>query len=135
MASSLPNGQTNADKSKNFVNLRYYLLDGNNQPISAELAADTINLLTDQEFAQYLGQEVVQKGQVELQPRQEMSGSNQQLWIIGAVLGPIAVLFAVFWIVLFLYYKCINPRKRLESKSKSRIINSESPDSVNRAQK
>lgn len=132
LASSLPNGYTNADKSKNQINLRYYLVDGSTgQPISAELAADAINLLSVQDLAQYLGQEVVQQGYIEAQPRVNPSSADEKLWIIAAVLGPILVLILIIWIIICVYYKCINTSKRrLNSKSKSRIINSESPDTV-----
>lgn len=132
LVSSQPNGKTNADRSKNQVDLRYYLVDGvTKQPISAELAADAINLLSLQEMARFLGQEVVQQGYVEAQPRANAAPTDDKLWIIAAVLGPLAVLFVVFWAIFWIYYKCINTQKRrLSSKSKSQIINSESPDSV-----
>lgn len=132
LVSSLPNGLTNADRSKNQVNLRYYLVDKiSGQAISAELAADAINLLGVQELARILGQEVVQQGFVEAQPRVSSLGSDEKLWIIAAVLGPLAILFLVFWIIFCVYYKCINTQKRkMRSKSKARIINTESPNSV-----
>lgn len=135
LLSSLPNGKTNADRTKNQIDLRYNLIDGmSSQPISADLAADTINLLSDQELARILGYDVVQQGYVEAQPRTSGNdSSDQRLWIIAAVLGPLVVLFAVFWVIFLIYYKCINTqkRRRMTSKSKSQIIGTESPDSVN----
>lgn len=132
LLSALANGQSNADKTKNQIELRYYLVDGaTNQPISGVLASDAINLLNEQDMARYLNYEVVQQGYVEAMPRLGTGSSDQKLWVIAAVLGPLAVLFFVFWIIFWVYYKFINTsRGRMQSKSKARIINNESPDSV-----
>lgn len=132
LTSSQPNGKTNPDKSKNQVDLRYYLIDGTTgQSISAELAADSINLLTSQELTRFLGQDVVEKGYVEAQPRASAGGSDDKLWIIAAVLGPLVALFVIFWVIFWIYYKCINTQKRrMMSKSNVQIIRTDSPDSV-----
>ncbi|CAF0753312.1 unnamed protein product [Brachionus calyciflorus] len=109
-------GETNSDKTKNVVELRYYVLS-DNQVVSSEYAADSINLLSGQEMAQYLNQEVESQGYVEVKPRQVVV-SDQKLWIIATVLGPLLLIFLLFWVILFVYYKCINPRraKKLEGK-------------------
>lgn len=78
-------------------------------------------------MAQYLNQEVENQGYVELKPREPVA-VDQKLWIIGAVLGPLALIFILFWIVLYIYYKCINPKKPLQD-SKSKILKNESSPS------
>jgi hypothetical protein len=125
--SVLPTGLTTADKTKNIVELRYYLLNGN-QIVPAQLAADAISKLTPEDMTRILNVEVEEQGYVETQPRTAASTSSSQLWIIAAVLVPVFLLVVIFWVILFIYYKCVNPKRPLASKSKSRII--ESPDTV-----
>jgi enamine deaminase RidA (YjgF/YER057c/UK114 family) len=102
-------GQSSADNTKNLIRLRYYLTT-NNDFIQPEFAADSINLLSKQEMAQILGQEVDDNGYIENMPRSAVV-DDKKLWIIGAVLGPIALIIVVFWIIAFIYYKCINPKR------------------------
>ncbi|RNA31939.1 mucin-19-like isoform X3 [Brachionus plicatilis] len=101
-------GDTNSDKTKNILQLRYYILSGN-ELVSSEYAADSINLLSDQEMARYLDYEIQNQGYVEIKPRENVQ-TDQKLWIIAAVLGPLLIFFILIWIILFVYYKCINPR-------------------------
>ena len=60
-------------------------------------------------MAAILQYEVVEKAYMEKEPRVTTT-QNQQLWIIAAVLGPVAFLIIVFWITGFIYYKCISPK-------------------------
>lgn len=108
-------GHRNKENTKNVVNLRYYVIN-NNSVVNADYAADSINLLDKQEMAQILNQDVEVKGYVEVKPRTS-SSQDSNLWIIGAVLGPLLFLCLVFWIVLFIYYKCINPRTKQKSQT------------------
>ena len=102
-------GLVNVDNTKNLVSLRYYLMT-NNEVIQSDFAADAINLLSKQEMAQTLGQLVDEKGYVETRPRNAID-YDQRLWIIGAVLGPLALIIVLLWIIAFVYYKCINPKR------------------------
>ena len=128
MTSITRTGRTNADNTKDFVNLRYFVLN-NNQIVPSDFASDSINLLTGQEMAQYLNQEVDDPGYIETRPRTQETQQDQRLWIIGAVLGPVAFLAIVFWLVAFIYYKCINPRKNKDTKAQSKKLTKESPSS------
>lgn len=126
----VPTGQTNPENTKNIVNLEYYLLN-RNQLVSPEFASDSINLLTDQEMAQALSNEIETRAYIDTKPRTP-TVNDQQLWIIGAVLGPLLFLLILFWIIFYVYYKCINPRKpSIKSKSQSTKLTAESPTSVN----
>lgn len=102
-------GLATADNTKSLVKLRYYLTS-NNEIVQPEFAADSINLLTKQEMAQILGQEIDEKGYIETRPREAVV-DDKRLWIIGAVLGPIALIIIIFWLIAFIYYKCINPKR------------------------
>lgn len=117
-----PTGRTNAENNKNIVNLRYYVLN-NNELVPPEYASDAINLLSGQELAQYLNNEIETQGYVESKPREE-SQSNKNLWIIGAVLGPIFLLIILFWIIAFTYYKWVNPRKKSSDNEKKKLTKS-----------
>lgn len=101
-------GDLSPDASKKILQLRYYIVS-ENQVVSSEYAADSINLLSDQEMARYLNQDIQNQGFVELKPRQNVE-TDKKLWIIAAVLGPILIFILLLWIILFVYYKCINPR-------------------------
>ena len=122
--------RTNPENTKNEVNVKYYVTN-NNALVQPEFAADSINLLNDQEFAQYLKQEVVDQGYIESNPR-PANNEDKRLWIIAAVLGPLAFLIVLFWLIAFIYYKCINPRrpliKSLKTTQAQRL--KESPHSV-----
>ena len=102
-------GQASSDNTKNLVRLRYYVTQ-NDDLIQPDYAADSINLLTNQEMAQIIGQEVDEKGYIETRPRSPIV-DDKRLWIIAAVLGPLALIIVLFWLIAFIYYKCINPRK------------------------
>ena len=108
---------SNPDNTKNEVNVRYYLTNSD-RLIQPEFATDSINLLSDQEISQILKQEVVDPGYIDSNPR-TTTNDGQRLWIIGAVMGPLVFLIILFWIIAFVYYKCINPRQPLIEKDKS----------------
>lgn len=108
MVEIINTGDINSDATKYILKLRYFILS-NNQIVSSEYAADSINLLSDQEMARYLNQDIQNQGFVEVKPRQNVE-TDQKLWIIAAVLGPILIFIILLWIILFVYYKCINPR-------------------------
>jgi flagellar biosynthesis/type III secretory pathway M-ring protein FliF/YscJ len=74
-------------------------------------------------MATILQYEVIEKAYMEKQPRVTTT-QNQQLWIIAAVLGPVAFLIIVFWITGFLYYKCISPKN---PKNAARKVNPNKP--------
>jgi hypothetical protein len=60
-------------------------------------------------------------GYVAVWPRSSTLQDNQ-LWIIGAVLAPLAFLCIVFWLCLLIYYTCVNPRgKSNNSKSQPKV--------------
>jgi hypothetical protein len=122
LANTVKTGRRNAENTKNVVNLRYFVVDkSENKIVEPKYAADSINQLNKQEMAELLKQEVETKGYVEIMPRGSSTQDNQ-LWIIGAVLGPLAFLCIVFWIILFVYYKCINPRTNQNAKTKPQIL-------------
>ena len=127
LANTIKTGKRNAENTKDMINLRYYVIN-NGSIVDADYAADSINLLDKQEMAQILNQEVETKGYVEVKPR-SISSQENQLWIIGAVLGPLAFLCILFWLILFFYYKCINPRTNINSKTKPHVLK-EYPSSV-----
>ena len=106
--------------------MKYYV-QNNNRLVQATFASDSINLLSDQEMAQYLGQEVITQGYAESRPLKTTSVDNR-LWIIAAVICPVVFLILTFWCVAFIYFKCINPSKRLKKPRARRL--SESPNSV-----
>ncbi len=116
-------GRRSADNSKELIELKYFVMNKRNV-VDSEYAADSINLLNKQEMAQIMRQEIDQQGYVEIKPRDNPSG-DQPLWIIGAVLGPLAFLCLSFWSILFVYYKCINPRNRMNAKTKPQILKEE----------
>ena len=121
-------GQTNIDNTKNLIQLRYVVL--NNQAVlDPGFAADSINQLNVQTMATDLGSEIVNKGYSQTSPYISTVTVSQPYWIIGAVLGPIVFLITLVWIVAFVYFKCINPRR--ETPSKDEKIVKESPTSVN----
>lgn len=105
----IPTEEYNADSTKRNVRLVYYVLKDNNA-VSAEYAHDSINLLNSQEMAKTLQYEVVQIGEMEKNQSNNVV-TDQRLWIIGAVLGPVAFLLLIFWLIGFIYYRCINPRR------------------------
>jgi hypothetical protein len=80
-------------------------------------------------MAQLLDQEIVDVGFVEKRPYAKPKVEDPKYWIIGAVLGPLAFLVFVFWLVAYIYYKCINP-KRSRDKRKAHILTEESANSV-----
>lgn len=127
-------GLTNPENTKKEVKLRYLVLN-NQRVVDAAFAADSINLISRQEMAQFLysdqlNTEVVDIGYVEVQPYDTESPADPQYWIIGAVLGPIAFLVILFWLIAYLYYRCINPKRNFK-KQASRLNNETSPHSVN----
>ena len=101
-------GDFSPDGTKKNVQIIYCLLN-NNAIVPVEYAHDSINLLSDQEVASILQYQIVEKAYMEKEPR-VTAVQDQRLWIIGAVLGPIALLILIFWLTGFLYYKCISPR-------------------------
>lgn len=119
-------GKTNAQNTKYLVSLRYFV-QNNNRLVQAEFASDSINLLSGQEMAQYLGQEVLEQGYSEAKPIKSIVQDNR-LWIIAAVIVPVAFLIVTFWIVAFIYFKCINPTKHSRKPRARRLT--ESPSSV-----
>jgi hypothetical protein len=129
MAPPIKTTKRNAENNKDVVNLRYYVVDrSTGKIVPPTYAADSINKLNEQEMAKMLEQEVETKGYVEVMPRGSTTQDNQ-LWIIGAVLGPLLFLCIVFWLILFIYYKCINPRTNLHAKTKPQMLK-EDPYSV-----
>lgn len=102
-------------------------MQNNNRLVQAEFASDSINLLSDQEMAQYLGYEVLTQGYAESKPPKTTVADNR-LWIIAAVICPVLFLIITFWCVAFIYFKCINPSKRFKKHRARRLT--ESPSSV-----
>ena len=123
-------GRTNPENTKNVVNLKYYILDQNNVVLSPVFAADCINLLTKSDMGIYLKQEVEDQGRSEEMPRNYTASEDQKLWIIGAVLGPLALLIFLFWLIAFTYYKCIRPKNTKDNKAGAKRLKNESPSSV-----
>ena len=124
-------GITNPENTKNVVKLRYYIMDQNNVTFTAVYAADAINLLTKSEMGIYMNQEVNDQGYAEDMPRTYSPDADQKLWIIGAVLGPLALLIFLFWLVAFIYYKCIRPKNNnKQDKAGAKRLKDESPFSV-----
>jgi hypothetical protein len=124
-------GNTNPENTKNVVDIRYCVLNSTDlRLIPSNYASDSINLLGLSEMSNYLNFEVKDQAYIETQPR-TMGTYDNKLWIIGAVLGPLLVLIILFWIVCFIYYKCINPKKsnNIDAKVKSKRLD-ESPNSV-----
>lgn len=72
-------------------------------------------------MSRFLKNEIVDIGYVEKKPYNQSEDEDLRLWIIGAVLGPIAALVILFWIIAFIYYKCINPKRKLDTKTASRL--------------
>jgi hypothetical protein len=120
-------GKTNALNTKYVVNVIYYV-QNNNALVKADFAATSINLLSGQEMAQFLGQEVINQGYAQSIPIVMTSVTDNRLWIIGAVIGAIVFVIVLFWIVACVYYTCINPRKNLKTPRARRLT--ESPSSV-----
>ena len=109
---------SNAQNTKDLVNVTYLIAtNGGSELVPSDYAADAINLLDEQEMALYLNHDVDELGYVGSMPRDSASSVNSYLWVIGAVIGPIAFLVIVFWIVCFVYYKCISPRNNKSSPS------------------
>ena len=124
-------GRTNSENTKNVVQLKYNITDLDNRQIfPAVYAADTINLLTSSEMGIYLNYEVDEQGYAEEAPRDYSSNTDQKLWIIGAVLGPLAFLIILFWLVAFIYYKCIRPRNKKSKIMEKEKLKNDSPSSV-----
>ncbi len=124
-------GRTNSENTKNVVQLKYYVTDLDNRQIfPAVYAADTINLLTSSEMGIYLNYEVDEQGYAEETPRVYSSNTDQKLWIIGAVLGPLTFLIILFWLVAFIYYKCIRPRNKKSKIMEKEKLKNDSPSSV-----
>lgn len=121
-------GKTNPENTKNEVKLKYYVLN-DNKVINGAFAADSINLISKQDMSRYLNNEIVEQGYVEKAPYKTDGEEDLRLWIIGAVLGPITFIVALFWIIAFVYYKCINPKRKLDKKKGFRL-NDESSDTV-----
>jgi hypothetical protein len=119
-SSITPTGDLNADSTKKNVELKYFLIQ-NNTIVPVEYAHDALNLLNSQEIATVLQYEVIEKAYMEKSPRVQIV-VDQRLWIIGAVLGPIALIILVFWLTGFIYYKCISPRRALEKTDKNDVL-------------
>ena len=125
-------GRTNSENTKNIVQVKYSVIDlDNGQTFPAVYAADTINLLTAPEMGIYLNHEVDNQGFAENNPRVYSSNTDQKLWIIGAVLGPLAFLIILFWLIAFVYYKCIRPRSNKGKIMEKEKLKQDSPSSVN----
>jgi hypothetical protein len=120
-------GNSNSQNTKWIVNLLYYLRN-NNGLVNAEFAANSINLLSGQEMAQHLGQEVTQQGYAQAVPLTTTPQENK-LWIIGAVIGPLLFIIIIFWIVACFYYTCVNPKKKIKRPRRAKRL-AESPLSV-----
>ena len=124
-------GRTNSENTKNIVQVKYSVIDiDNGQTYPAVYAADTINLLTSSEMGIFLNYEVDNQGFAEDNPRVYSSNPDQKLWIIGAVLGPLAFLIILFWLIAFIYYKCIRPRNNKSKIMEKEKLKQESPSSV-----
>ena len=124
-------GRMNSENSKNIVNLEYNVLDTDSGlTFPAMYSADIINLLSGPEMGIYLNQEVEEQGYVEDSPRVFSSATDKKLWIIGAVLGPIAILIGLFWLISFIYYKCVRPRNNKEKLVDRKRLNEETSSSV-----
>jgi hypothetical protein len=81
-------------------------------------------------MSKYFNYEVKEQGYIEKIPRVS-SIDEKKLWIIGAVLGPLVLLIFLFWIICFFYYKCVNPKKKIDnSKVKSKRLSDKSLSSV-----
>lgn len=80
-------------------------------------------------MAQLLEHEIVDLGYVEKQPYSTKQLEEQKYWIIGAVLGPLIFLVIIFWIIAYVYYKCINPKRSNDKKQANRLTE-ESSNSV-----
>ena len=122
-------GKTNALNTKYMVNVVYYV-QNNNALVKADFAATSINLLSGQEMAQFLNQEVVNQGYAQSVPIVATPVVDNRLWIIGAVIGAIVFVIVLFWIVACFYYTCINPKKNLKTPRARRLT--ESPSSVSK---
>ncbi len=125
-------GLFNAENTKQEVNLRYIVLN-NNRVLNSSFAADSINMLSIQEMAQdlnsdMLNTEIVERGFVEVMPYNKSPPAQPQYWIIGAVIGPIAFIVIAFWLIAYIYYRCINPKRNF--KKQGSRLEDESPENV-----
>ncbi len=114
----LKTGVINPENTKQEVNLRYIVLN-NNRVLNSSFAADSINMLSIQEMAQALNSdmlntEIIERGFVEVMPYNKSPPAQPQYWIIGAVLGPIVFIVIVFWLIAYIYYRCINPKRNFK---------------------
>ena len=80
-------------------------------------------------MAQLLDHEIIDLGYVEKKPYSTKQLEESKYWIIGAVLGPLIFLVSIFWIVAYIYFKCINP-KRSNDKKIAKRLTEESSNSV-----
>lgn len=98
--------------------------------MDATFAADSIQLLSKQEMAQLLKYEIIDLGYVEKKPYSTKELGESKYWIIGAVLGPLIFLVILFWLVAYIYYKCINPKISKDKITTNRLAEESSPNSV-----
>lgn len=99
----------NYDFTKKEIQLRY-LVKKDGVVVSPEYSHDSLNLISDQELSNFLKQEVVDKAWMEKSPRTNTTDDNQ-LWIIGAVLGSLLAVLIIIWISGYVYYKWVRPRR------------------------
>lgn len=97
----------NSDNTKLQIQINYIIIR-DNQELSADYVSDILNLLTKQDLYSFLGLEIVDNGFAEGNPR-KVPVESDNLWIIGAVIGPLAGIFILVWITGYVYYKCISP--------------------------
>jgi len=108
--------------------------------VSPEYSHDSLNLISDQEMSNFLKVEVVEKAWMEKSPR-TITVDDSQMWIIGAVLGSLFVVLTVIWILGYIYYRWVRPRrptkfdKDTPMPRKAREILQEKPTRVTHASK
>ncbi|CAI9722309.1 myotubularin-related protein 13-like isoform X8 [Octopus vulgaris] len=84
------------------VSLVYYM-EKNGRPVPAKDAIKHMNLIQLQELAIYLNHVVVLRAEAYLKTP---DGKYTENWIIGVVLGSVAVVLLFMWCVLFIFFKC-----------------------------
>ncbi|XP_050410928.1 mucin-2 isoform X2 [Patella vulgata] len=95
-----------------------YILQHNGEYVPASVASDRLNLFSEQELALRLGHVVSQIAKPYNAPVVSPVTEDKKLWIIGAVLGPIAFIFLI-WIVLCCVFRCCKKPAHEENKQQN----------------
>ncbi|KAK6190993.1 hypothetical protein SNE40_002744 [Patella caerulea] len=95
-----------------------YILQQNGEYVPASVASDRLNLFSEQELALQLGYVVSLNAKPYNAPVVSPVTEDKKLWIIGAVLGPIAFIFLI-WIILCCVFRCCKKPAHEENKQQN----------------